>query len=450
MAEPAAALPLRIDRLGSDGDGTAVTPSGPVFVPFSLPGERVHVLPHDARHARLLRVEQPSPDRVRPPCPLFGHPPVRPAGIADQPACGGCSVQHLAPAAALRWKTDLVATALRRAGLFLPEQVPARQSPPFSRRRMDLAIRRTAGALSLGLHERGGAAVVDLSECHVLRPDLHALLRAAVPVLGRLRGLRSRGSLSLNGLSSGPDLLLRTDAPLAAADRALLADYAAAHAVPRIAWSAETGRPGPSDPPETVSLRASPIHRFGDVAVEPPPGAFLQATAEGEDAIRAAVLDGLPPRLTRSARIVELHAGIGTLSFALAGRGKVSAFEGDPAAAAVLRRAGATRRIDAVRRDLQRQPLSTAELKDVACVVLDPPHGGAAAQMPPLAASTVSRVVYVSCDPAALGRDAALLAAAGFTLSALSVIDQFLWSSRVESVAVFERASRPNRSQRPR
>ncbi len=142
-------------------------------------------------------------------------------------------------------------------------------------------------------------------------------------------------------------------------------------------------------------------------------------------------------------RIVELYAGCGTITFALAARGRVAAFEGDAAAIAALRRAanqaGLAGRISAEQRDLARQPLTARELAGVSAIVLDPPHAGAAAQMPAIAAAKPARVIYVSCNPAALVRDARTLCEAGYDLLAATPVDQFLWSARLESVVVFNR-----------
>jgi 23S rRNA (uracil1939-C5)-methyltransferase len=173
----------------------------------------------------------------------------------------------------------------------------------------------------------------------------------------------------------------------------------------------------------------------------PPPGAFLQATRDGEAAIVAAVLDALPVKRTARARAVELFAGCGTISFALANRIRVLALEGDEALVAAchngINQAGLMGKLEIRRRDLTRQPLLANELAGFAVVVLDPPHAGAAAQMPFIAKAKVPTVIYVSCDPVALGRDASVLRIAGYRLEKVTPIDQFLWSARLEAVAVF-------------
>jgi 23S rRNA (uracil1939-C5)-methyltransferase len=180
---------------------------------------------------------------------------------------------------------------------------------------------------------------------------------------------------------------------------------------------------------------------FAGAGVAPPPGAFLQASPAGEAAIVAAVLAGLPERLPPRAAIADLFAGNGTLTFPLAARARVTAFEGVAESVAALAAAAgkAGARVKAVRRDLDRQPLAAKELHEFAIVVLDPPYAGAAAQVPLLARSGIARIVYVSCNPAALTRDAQVLAKAGYRVATATPVDQFLWSPHLESVVVFAR-----------
>jgi 23S rRNA (uracil1939-C5)-methyltransferase len=230
-------------------------------------------------------------------------------------------------------------------------------------------------------------------------------------------------------------MLLRTDAALTLEDRIALTDFARKYGLPRVSQVRSNGTP------ETIGMLRPPTTSFSGIAVRPPPGAFLQATAEGERAIIQAVLGGMPAKITSKTRVAELYSGCGTLTFALAGMLRVAAFEGDPATLAALRQAinqgGMAGRVEAFQRDLARQPLSAKELGAFAAVVLDPPHGGAAAQIGQIAAAVVPTMVYVSCNPATLARDARVLHGAGYKLAAVTAIDQFLWSARLESVSVF-------------
>ena len=398
-----------------------------MFLRGVLPGEVVRArVTHkrgDGFAAEVFDVVAASADRQIPPCRHAAQ-------------CGGCAFQHWQSAPYLAWKSDLLAAALRRAG-YAPALAPIVASAPRTRRRIDLAARREAGALRLGLHAPRSRDIVDLLDCHVLHPALAAMLPALRKTLGSLSAVRREAELVCNLLDTGPDLLLRTDAEPTAQDRTRLAKFARAYGIRRIAWALGSG------PAEIAVLSEAPYIRFAGTDVSPPAGAFLQASADGEAAIVAAVLAGLPEKLPARSRIADLYAGCGTLSFAMAVRARVAAYEGDAGALAALRAAvnanGLGGRIEPQLRDLVRQPLSAKELSAFAAVVLDPPHAGASMQIAQLAASTVARVIYVSCNPAALARDAAVLRGAGFELLAATPIDQFLWSARLESVCVFAR-----------
>ena len=186
---------------------------------------------------------------------------------------------------------------------------------------------------------------------------------------------------------------------------------------------------------------APPVVQLSGTAVELPPGAFLQATAFGEAELAAAVVDW--GEGARSA--ADLYAGLGTLTFALAGRvRRVLACESDPPAVAALRRAAAGRNITVVERDLVRRPLQPAEL-DHDLVVLDPPRAGAAAQCAALADPRFPRVIYASCHPESFARDARMLVDGGFALGEVRPIDQFLFSAEIELVALFTRTLAPGR-----
>jgi 23S rRNA (uracil1939-C5)-methyltransferase len=296
---------------------------------------------------------------------------------------------------------------------------------------MDLAARRTRGGVTLGLHRHRSAEVVDLTTCLVLHPDLVRLLPPLRVLLTPLAAFRRDASVIANRLDDGPDLLLRTDAPLQLGDRIALTDFARAHTLQRIAWAQGT------DEPEPIAILRPPTTMLSGVPVTPPPGAFLQASPTGEAAIIAAVLDAIAAK----GRVAELFAGCGTITFAVAHCTRIAAWEGDAAAASALRaaanHAGLAGRIEVMQRDLARQPLQAKELHGFSTIVLDPPFAGAAAQVGQIAAAKPPVVVYVSCNPATLARDARLLHLAGYRVTAATPIDQFLWSTRLESVVAF-------------
>jgi 23S rRNA (uracil1939-C5)-methyltransferase len=421
---------VAIERIGSEGDGIAHLPDGtPLYIPFTIPGETVSAHPTQSRgdgwHAIAGIVENPGTARVDPPCRHFGR-------------CGGCVLQHWRDADYRAWKAGLLAHALSQAGFAPPDPLPFVPGLPGERRRIDFAVRRAGGRITIGLHQQRSAVIVDVTDCLVLHPSLMALITPLRALLHPMRAIQREASAVINLLDSGPDMLLRTDAALTLEDRIALTAFANDHGLPRIS-QART-----NDTPETVALLRPPTTTLSGIAVRPPPGVFLQATAEGEHAIVNAVLQGMPTKITSKTRVAELYSGCGTLTLALVTKVRVAAFEGDTATVAALKQAinqgGVAGRVDTFQRDLARQPLSAKELSPFAAVVLDPPHNGAAAQIGQIAAAGVPTVIYVSCNPATLCRDARMLRGAGYTCAASTAIDQFLWSARLESVTVFRRS----------
>jgi 23S rRNA (uracil1939-C5)-methyltransferase len=191
---------------------------------------------------------------------------------------------------------------------------------------------------------------------------------------------------------------------------------------------------------EVIALRAAPMQRFGRALVAPPPGAFLQATEDGERALLRSVSDALAGPMRR---VADLFAGVGTFALPLSERAEVHAVEGDPAMVAALekgwRGAEGLKRVSTEARDLFRRPLELDELRGFDGVVIDPPRAGAEAQTAVLAKSRVPVIAAVSCNPVTFARDARVLVAGGYRLDWVQVVDQFRWSSHVELVARFSR-----------
>jgi 23S rRNA (uracil1939-C5)-methyltransferase len=186
-------------------------------------------------------------------------------------------------------------------------------------------------------------------------------------------------------------------------------------------------------------MRRPPRVVFSGVAVELPVDAFLQASVEAD----AALAEEVPAGLGSAARVADLYAGLGTLTFAVAGRAVVHAVDASGTALAALAaaaaRAGLDGRVASERRDLDARPLLADELTRFDAVIFDPPRAGARAQSAALAHSAVPRVIAVSCNPASFARDARLLVDGGYRLTRVQPIDQFIWSPHVELVAYFER-----------
>ncbi|WP_068116115.1 class I SAM-dependent RNA methyltransferase [Tropicimonas marinistellae] len=401
---------VEIERLGHRGDGIA---PGPIYVPRTLPGEAVQgaVVNGQMLDPRILR---PSPHRVRPPCPHYS-------------ACGGCSVQHADDGFVAKWKQEIVHTALAAQGLDA-EFRPMHTSPPQSRRRAVFSGRRTKKGVLVGFHARASNAVTNVPECTLLDPEL-LRVRPALEDIVRI-GSSRKGELDLTvtAASEGPDVFVTGGKPLDMALRAELGAIVGRHSLSRLTWDTEL-----------VAMRTAPTVDFDGITVSPPPGAFLQATVDGEAALRASVREAVG----NAARIADLFAGCGTFALPLARGAEVHAVEGlVPLTEALTegwRRADGLKPVSADVRDLFRRPLLAEELNRFDAVVIDPPRAGAAAQIDQIAASNVPVVAAVSCNPVTFARDAAALIRAGFRLDWVRVVDQFRWSVHVELAARLSR-----------
>jgi 23S rRNA (uracil1939-C5)-methyltransferase len=243
--------------------------------------------------------------------------------------------------------------------------------------------------------------------------------------LAMLGGSR-KGELSvmvtrtINGLDVAVTGGKALDAPL----RVALAQEAEAAKLARIAWG-----------DEVIATRLPPAQVMGRAEVSPPPGAFLQATADGE----AALLAGVTDAVGGAARVVDLFAGCGTFALPLAERAEVTAIEGEAEMLRALdrgwRMAPGLKKVTTQARDLFRNPLMADELARFDAAVIDPPRAGAAAQVAELSQSAVRHVAMVSCNPVSFARDARVLVDAGWRLEWVQVVDQFRWSPHVELVA---------------
>jgi 23S rRNA (uracil1939-C5)-methyltransferase len=403
-------LEVEIARLGAQGDGVADGPEGPIFVPFTLPGElvRIAVEPETDR-GDLLEVLTPSPDRIEPVCPHFG-------------VCGGCALQHMEEGAYLRWKRDQAIAALRSRGLDA-EIEPVRPVPLASRRRAALALGRTEDGAALGYRRARSHDLIDVAACPVLIPgisdSLSKLKTALAPLLGGKHEARVTMTETLNGL----DILLEGVRP-APASLGAFAGKAAALGVARLTADGES-----------ITLSGTPEVDLSGARVKLPPGAFLQASRQAESALVELVGEGIGT----ATRVADLFAGLGTFTFALARSAAVEAYEADEAALAALAEAARrTPKLKPVRtfaRDLFRSPLSPKELQVYDAVVFDPPRAGASAQATELAKSRVPKLVAVSCHPGTLARDLRILVDGGYRIARVVPVDQFRFSPHIEVVA---------------
>ncbi len=407
--------PEPVLRIAAKGDG--VTASGR-FVAGAAPGD-VLLADGSLEH---------GPHHAVPPCRHFG-------------TCGGCQLQQLDEESLAAFVAERVANAATGQGLEPTVLAPPHLSPPHSRRRAALRAEGKGGKMLLGYRESGSHRIVDLGTCPVLAPELVALIAPLRKLLARHGQSQAKGKakgkervavdIDLALTDQGIDLSLEglTVEGLAATEAML--DFAGTQRLARLVLDQGYG-PEALWEPEPVTIT------IGTVPVPFPPGAFLQATKDGE----AVLITAAREWLGASGAIADLFSGLGTFAFALAGPdSKVLAVEA--ARDAHLACKGAAARaglpIHALHRDLFRNPLQADELDRFDAVLLDPPRAGARDQVAHLAKSKVPRVVYISCNPSSWARDAAVLVASGYRLEELRPVGQFRWSTHVELASLFVR-----------
>jgi len=403
---------LEILRIGHKGDGE--TAEG-VFVAFTVPGDKV-IVAGEGERARIVDLAAKGATRVAPACKHFTF-------------CGGCALQHVEPKAYRAWKHDQVTTALAQRGITDVEVAPLVTVAPRTRRRAVLTAKLVEGTVFIGFQERGSHHIVDMGECHVLHPDLFALVAKLRDALGPILPEHARAEIDVMRADNGIDMSLGVGrTTLDGALRTKLASLATQLGLIRLTVNGEL-----------VAQSTPPIIRWAGAEVTPPPAAFLQAVPEAEATLQSLVTEAVG----KAKRVADLFAGCGAFTFALARHAAVAAFDSETDAIAALtaaRNAPGLKPITAERRDLFRRPLLKHELDTFDAVVIDPPRAGAKAQVEQLAASKVARIAAVSCNPATFARDARILIDGGYKLKSVTPVDQFLWSPHIELVAVFERS----------
>jgi len=408
-----------ITRVGRRGDGIAETPAGPLYVPYTLPGETAEVdaWPGHPDRRHLVKIEVASPQRIAAICPHFG-------------TCGGCALQHWAPSQYRDWKRGLVVDALTEMGFGAAGALvdPLIDAHGEGRRRAVFhAWRRGRDVLEVGFAALRAHHVVAIDHCPVLAPSLNGAIEASWAIAEALAAERKPLDIQVTATEAGLDIDVRGSGPLTSARITALARLAETHRLARLT------RHG-----ETVAQRAAPTVTMGPARVVLPPGAFLQATAAGEAALAVLVVE----HCGAAKSVADLFAGVGPFALRLAERAKVMAADQDQDAVAALQEAAKTPRlkpITAERRDLFARPFMAKELARLDAVVFDPPRQGAEMQARQLAASPVPILVAVSCNPLTFARDARILVDGGYRLTRVTPVDQFLYSAHVELVALFEK-----------
>lgn len=407
---------LVIARLGHRGDGIAETPLGPVYVPYTLPGETVEAeaVPGHPDRRHLLRVENPSSERIEPICPYFG-------------ICGGCAIQHWNWPRYQAWKRDLLVNALTQVEIETHVDALIDAHGEGRRRAVFHARRGTHNIIEVGFAALRAHTIVAIDRCPVLAPIMDGAVKAAWAISEILAPIDKPLDIQVTGTRGGLDIDVRGSGPLQGPHITTLAHLAENHRLARIT------RHG-----DLVIQRASPTLQIDRLEIILPPGCFLQATEAGEMALARLVSE----HIGKAKNIIDLFAGIGPFALRLAENARVVAADNDQAALDALARAAVApglKPIETRKRDLFRRPFLARELDHFDAAIFDPPRQGAQAQARELAAGRVPRIIAVSCNPATFARDARILVDGGYRLDAVTPIDQFRHSAHVEIVATFIR-----------
>jgi len=435
---PAEPFSIDISDLSHDGRGVGRVDEKAVFVHGALPGETVEarLIARNRRHdeAVTLRVLQASADRVEPECAWFEQ-------------CGGCALQHLAHDAQLRFKHKRLVDNLSRIGGVAPETwlTPLTADPWQYRRRARLSARLVSAKqrVLVGFREKQGRFVADVGHCRVLHPDFSDRLHSLSTLLGELSVADAVPQIEIASGDEGSAIVIRHLRPLRADDLIQLKR-----------WSDREGIAVYLQPkgPETVHRLWPEQHQLSyrlpafDLELKFHPQHFVQVNAALNRQLIEQAVEMLDPQPQE--RVLDLFCGLGNFTLPLARRaGQVTGVEG---AAELIAAARANARANGIENvafdvaDLSEDPSATpwfSEKFDAA--LIDPPRSGAFEILPAVAASGARRVVYVSCNPATLARDAGeLVRAHGFRLVSAGIADMFPHTAHVESLALFERGSR--------
>ena len=390
-------MPERVVRIAARGDG--VTSSGR-HVPFGVPGD---TLLDDGSLVPGVHHQEPL-------CRHF-------------PECGGCQLQHVDDAAYRGYLVSRVSTALSQHGLATEIRDP-HLSPPNSRRRASLRAIKVGQGAVLGFNAARSNRIVDMQENHILRPELLDLVKPLRELLACFLPARKTAEVQLTVLDQGVDVLLKGAQFDGYEAMEALTAFCDEQRLARLSIDQGLGAETLYEPvPSAITLSG--------IAVPFPVSGFLQATADGEAALVSCVKDAVGDAKSTA----DLFAGLGTFALALPVR--VYAAEASRDAVLALKRAAPALAVE--HRDLYRRPLETSEINKFESVVLDPPRAGAEEQAKSLAASSVGRIAYVSCNPATFARDAKALVDGGCKLDWVRPVGQFRWSTHVELAAAFSR-----------
>lgn len=432
---PAPVERISVESLAHDGRGVARVEGKTVFIEGALPGEQVgfaYVATHKSfDEAQVTGIHQASPDRVEPRCMHYG-------------VCGGCSLQHLDPAAQIRARQQVLLDNLQRIGHVTPETVLEPMTAPVwgyrSKARLGVKYVGKKGRVLVGFREKRAAYLADLSRCVVLHPSVGEHLPELSAMIGQLEARERIPQIEVAVAEEVTALVFRHLDPLSEPDRERLQEFASVHGFHVYLQPAGPDSIQPLSPADPVLAYQLPEQ---GIAIRFLPGDFTQVNRAINRQMVARVLELL--KLEQADTVLDLFCGLGNFTLPMARlAGQVVGVEGE---AGLVARA----RDNAVLNGLHNVQFHVGNLFEdqrnaawaggaYSKVLLDPPRSGAAEVLPVLGNIRPERIVYVSCHPGTLARDAGTLVNEfGYRLRAAGVMDMFPHTAHVESIALFAR-----------
>ena len=427
---------LTIDYIGSRGEGVAKLfteidykeQNYNFFVPFSLPHELILAKPtylsSDGVRAELIELKQLSPDRVEPKCKHFFK-------------CGGCTLQHWNFKNYSSWKAKKVSSQIKiiSSDGEIKEMLV---SSLKSRRHAKFVAKKTKLGTVIGFYEYKSHFISEIDECIILDDQLTNLIKEIKEPISKILRIGQTINIHANVLDHGIDLLI--------------------DGIDKIPYKELTKFNEAMMKTNVIRLNRSQLNQPNDLLfvkentslsnhvysskIFPPPGSFLQATIDGENAIINTVIKGLE-KINKKKLVCELFSGSGTITIPLLSKGyTINAYEIDDKSINAIniasKRQGYGNKVISQSRNLKSNPLTSEELKKFNAIIIDPPRSGARSQFLNITLSKVPIVISISCNINTFVRDAKILIENNYQLKWVQPIDQFLFSPHVEIVSLFE------------
>jgi 23S rRNA (uracil1939-C5)-methyltransferase len=432
---PEETVQVEIEALSAEGRGIAHVENRIVFIEQALPGETVVFkytkLSKSIAEGRAIEVLQASPERVQPKCKAFAM-------------CGGCSLQHMSTAAQLELKQKTFLEHLEHIGKVSAENIlPPLTGPLWNyRHKARLGVRyvRKKERIMVGFRESNSAFITDTEQCEVLHPSVGFIFTELSDCIGRMQQKESFPQIEVAVGDNQTVLVFRHLEPLPETDRAILRELAVQH---DLVIYLQAGSP---DELEALHpLQSEPLYYVlpkHDVRIEFQPSDFTQINPEINRAMLDRSIEFL--QLNENDQVLDLFCGLGNFSLPMARRcAQLTAVEGSEVMVKKARDNAAKNNIENVEfhmADLYSDDISSAPWlkKKYNKILLDPPRSGADAVLRYLGKMGAERIVYVSCHPATLARDAGVLVnELGYRLADAGIMDMFPHTRHVESIAVF-------------